>query len=220
METWTWRCSQGVCQVPQVPYPWPITTSHPPHDVTLFSSSRVSGSTGCRDQPQVLWHCIRNRNDDVPVEWQKGNHGHNGLDQGLCLLGRLASARIPQLKHMAVDARVHLNVTPAPNSASSLQLTVLPPVIFTTLDFCTHPPVSKMLSSLRRERRGKTRPVSGGKWVEPTTATTSHRRGGLVRFAIDWIKISWRDLLAMAILGAASQAVRQPAPTLGLPWHS
>ncbi|KAK1753787.1 phosphatidic acid phosphatase type 2/haloperoxidase [Echria macrotheca] len=29
----------------------------------------------------------------------------------------------------------------------------------------------------------------------------------LVRFVIDWIKVSWRDILAMAILGAASQAI-------------
>ncbi|KAK0741507.1 phosphatidic acid phosphatase type 2/haloperoxidase [Schizothecium vesticola] len=61
-----------------------------------------------------------------------------------------------------------------------------------------------MLSSFRRTPRRETRPVSGEKWAEPTT---SNRRGGLVRFVINWLKISWRDLLAMAVLGAASQAV-------------
>lgn len=39
-------------------------------------------------------------------------------------------------------------------------------------------------------------------------ASTGGSRGkGLVRFVIDWIKVSWRDILALAILGAASQAV-------------
>lgn len=60
-----------------------------------------------------------------------------------------------------------------------------------------------MVSSLRTPRR-KTRPASGEKWVEPTNP---NRRGGLVRFVINWIKISWRDLLAMAVLGAASLGI-------------
>ena len=73
-----------------------------------------------------------------------------------------------------------------------------------------------MLSSFRRKPRRETRPVSGEKWVEPTT---SNRRGGLVRFVINWLKISWRDLLAMAVLGAASQAVCPPSPSRSLPRH-
>lgn len=37
-------------------------------------------------------------------------------------------------------------------------------------------------------------------------------RERLVPFVIDWIKVSWRDILTMAILGAASLGVR-PCPS-------
>jgi hypothetical protein len=58
---------------------------------------------------------------------------------------------------------------------------------------------------------------------EPTATTEKSTRHEdsmwhqLVRFVIDWIKISWRDILTMAILGAASLGVShsprpRPAP--------
>jgi hypothetical protein len=37
-------------------------------------------------------------------------------------------------------------------------------------------------------------------------------RERLVPFVIDWIKVSWRDILTMAILGAATLGVR-PCPS-------
>ena len=61
-----------------------------------------------------------------------------------------------------------------------------------------------MLPSHRRASRRQSPLGSSGKWVDPP----SHRQG-LVRFVIDWIKLSWRDLLAMAVLGAASQGIYQ-----------
>jgi len=41
------------------------------------------------------------------------------------------------------------------------------------------------------------------KWHDPKDSRG--RRFG--RFVVDWIKVSWKDVLALAILGAASQAV-------------
>jgi hypothetical protein len=53
---------------------------------------------------------------------------------------------------------------------------------------------------------------------EPAAATDKPpRQGGtmrqrLVPFVIDWVKVSWRDILTMAILGAATLGVSRPLP--------
>lgn len=42
---------------------------------------------------------------------------------------------------------------------------------------------------------------------EPHDATTESKPKRLVRFLVYWLKVSWRDILALAALGAASQAI-------------
>jgi diacylglycerol diphosphate phosphatase/phosphatidate phosphatase len=62
-----------------------------------------------------------------------------------------------------------------------------------------------MLPFHRREVRHDSAPAPG-----PTDKTLSYAtiRKNLVPFVIDWIKVSWRDILTMAALGAATLGVR------------
>jgi diacylglycerol diphosphate phosphatase / phosphatidate phosphatase len=63
-----------------------------------------------------------------------------------------------------------------------------------------------MLPFHRREHRREVR--ENEKHVAPAEG----RGKGLWRFFVDWVKVSWKDVLWMAILGGASQGV-SPFPS-------
>ncbi|KAM7201388.1 lipid phosphate phosphatase 1 [Naviculisporaceae sp. PSN 640] len=54
-------------------------------------------------------------------------------------------------------------------------------------------------------RRGREKRVNE-QW-DATTPATEPKSKRIRRFIVDWIKISWKDLIALAALGAASQAI-------------
>lgn len=56
----------------------------------------------------------------------------------------------------------------------------------------------------RRERIREETVNENWEGTHPKNDSKGNRLG---RFVVDWIKVSWRDVLAMAVLGAASQTV-------------
>ncbi|KAK4215820.1 lipid phosphate phosphatase 1 [Rhypophila decipiens] len=63
-----------------------------------------------------------------------------------------------------------------------------------------------MLPFHRRRERGREERVNQ-KWDATSPSTTEPKSKRFGRFVLDWIRVSWKDVLALAILGAASQAI-------------